>query len=212
MAERILWGEFLATVTSRRHFLRDLLKVMGIGLSSGLIVGTTELIARLSETDDRETDSPIDISFQLEPILATSSSPETADFLQRAQSNFQKTLDWMSSHQDVSVREIPPQITHLVRFMDTGNPRSQYVTVDLVPTSPEGNRRLVILLSIKMFTQENFSQATVQEAAVELYRAYYQWQLARADLERFQNDPDFREAIKAEAKERSITIFPGSNQ
>ena len=148
---------------------------------------------RISETSEKMIDVGADDN---ENLL------NEADF-RIAQDNLLKTIGWLDSQENPQIRAAADFIQKEVKRenfnISWGNTKEAYVPPTSISEKPK------IAFSIRWLSDSGFNE---QNAAVSLFEAFYIYQKALEDPERFSLDSAFRLDLEREAQTASAQVFP----
>lgn len=127
--------------------------------------------------------------------------------------NFRVAIDWMNAFDNPQVQEVAQELLHLfdqsqagiaqkVGFIESGQLLKKDVSVTTLIV--DGHRQIQIVLSAREFSRENFSP---QQTGRSLYEAYFIFQKAEDNPERYSIDSTFRDNLARDAKEITSKIF-----
>ena len=147
---------------------------------------------RISETSEKTIDVGADDD---ENLL------NEADF-RIAQDNLLKTIGWMDSQENPQIRAAADFIQKEVKRenfnISWGNSKEAYVPPTSISEKPK------IAFSIRWLSDSGFNE---ENAAVSLFEAFYIYQKAYEDPERFSLDMEFRLDLEQEAQTEATQVF-----
>lgn len=182
------------------------LKVGGRLTASGIVISTAyacspgkniyEITPRIQPRTSETSEKTADVGFRDDESLLNE-----VDF-QIAQKNLLKTIGWMNSQENPQIRAAADFIQREVKRenfnISWGNSKEAYVPPASLSEKPK------IAFSIRWLSDSEFNE---EKAAVSLFEAFYIYQKAYGDPERFSLDSAFRLTLEQDAESISSQIF-----
>lgn len=182
------------------------LKVGGRLTASGIVISTvyacspgkniSEITPSTQPGTSETSEKTVDVGFEDNENLMNE-----VDF-QIAQKNLLKAIGWMNSQENPQIRAAADFIQKEVKRenfnISWGNSKEAYVPPTSISEKPK------IALSIRWLSDSEFNE---EKAAISLFEAFYIYQKAYEDPERFSLDSAFRLTLEQEAQTKSTQIF-----
>ena len=184
-------------------------RIFGIGQGlavTGFVIGTvyacssskdiSEIAPSTQPRTSETSEKTVNVGFEDNENLLND-----VDF-QIAQKNLLETIGWMDSQENPQIRAAADFIQKEVKRenfnISWGNSKEAYVPPASISEKPK------IAFSIRWLSASEFNK---EKAAVSLFEAYYIYQKAYEDSERFSLDMAFRMDLEKEARTVSAQVF-----